>query len=458
MLWGTDQYILGNILLLGKYVEHLAILRKLPQDLQNPDDFNDKIREHDRLVKIKKADPVLEFVVDDGQIAEQFNKSMEKLKNRMRDFDMHTRTVPFATTITILFAIRAACILAALISPTPIWHTFLISLLQVAAAPYSVFASITMVAALVPPVFFGHYVVYGVLSALIPASLSVPFTLTNTFVILFFLIDQALCLRCAFHTALGKSVWFGWQKTFVHFAYGLLNTKSYTLLILLLLRGQTFNLIPWLIDAAFGISPLLTRFVTSKLTMHWAVLFYNQHRMAHLPRVYEHAHKFHHYLCDTNAFDAHIYGSGMPEELLCMWIEIALGLFRLPLVPTSISYQTLLISHSNKVGHTRKHNDAGGVNHHADHHTVHSKNFSIYNCLLDMYFGTNHPNNDRFFFANYIVEKVSQKVSGREMVVFRLTRTDAGLDYEELQSKYYKPGFISVVKALVQCVMNDKVE
>ena len=30
----------------------------------------------------------------------------------------------------------------------------------------------------------------------------------------------------------------------------------------------------------------------------------------HLPRVYEEAHKFHHYLHGSTAFDAHIYGSG----------------------------------------------------------------------------------------------------------------------------------------------------
>ena len=59
---------------------------------------------------------------------------------------------------------------------------------------------------------------------------------------------------------------------------------------------------------------------------HWLELFYHQHRMAHLPKVhlppsstqtwkyfflfkvYEHAHKLHHYLHGSLSLDAHIYG------------------------------------------------------------------------------------------------------------------------------------------------------
>ena len=32
--------------------------------------------------------------------------------------------------------------------------------------------------------------------------------------------------------------------------------------------------------------------------------------------------------------------------------------------------------------------DQGGSNFHANHHLRHLKNFGIYNCLMDMYFGT----------------------------------------------------------------------
>ena len=44
--------------------------------------------------------------------------------------------------------------------------------------------------------------------------------------------------------------------------------------------------------------------------MDWATIYYHQHRIAHLPVVYDQSHKFHHYLHDTTPFDAHIYGAG----------------------------------------------------------------------------------------------------------------------------------------------------
>ena len=39
-------------------------------------------------------------------------------------------------------------------------------------------------------------------------------------------------------------------------------------------------------------------------------------------------------------------------------------------------------------GHTQWLEDSAGQNFHADHHLVHTKNYGIYNSLLDMYFNT----------------------------------------------------------------------
>ena len=44
-------------------------------------------------------------------------------------------------------------------------------------------------------------------------------------------------------------------------------------------------------------------------------------------QVYEHAHKLHHYLHGTNAFDAHIYGNGMPEEFFFLVLELCMAIF-----------------------------------------------------------------------------------------------------------------------------------
>ena len=42
-------------------------------------------------------------------------------------------------------------------------------------------------------------------------------------------------------------------------------------------------------------------------------------------QVYEHAHKLHHYLHGTMAFDAHIYGNGMPEEIVFLSAELCMS-------------------------------------------------------------------------------------------------------------------------------------
>ena len=42
-------------------------------------------------------------------------------------------------------------------------------------------------------------------------------------------------------------------------------------------------------------------------------------------QVYEHAHKLHHFLHGTLAFDAHIYGNGMPEEFFFLALELVMG-------------------------------------------------------------------------------------------------------------------------------------
>jgi len=113
--------------------------------------------------------------------------------------------------------------------------------------------------------------------------------------------------------------------------------------------------------------------------------------MAHLPKVYEHAHKLHHYLHGTLSFDAHIYGNGMPEEFFFLLLELGLGI-GYGLTPATLNRLVLQFSLDNKFGHTQKPTDEDGGNFHADHHLFHVKNFGIYNCLTDMYFDTGNNN------------------------------------------------------------------
>eukprot|EP00441_Pelagodinium_beii_P006268 CAMPEP_0197695602 /NCGR_PEP_ID=MMETSP1338-20131121/115406_1 /TAXON_ID=43686 ORGANISM="Pelagodinium beii, Strain RCC1491" /NCGR_SAMPLE_ID=MMETSP1338 /ASSEMBLY_ACC=CAM_ASM_000754 /LENGTH=279 /DNA_ID=CAMNT_0043278607 /DNA_START=550 /DNA_END=1389 /DNA_ORIENTATION=+ len=106
----------------------------------------------------------------------------------------------------------------------------------------------------------------------------------------------------------------------------------------------------------------------------------------------------HHYLHDSTAFDAHIYGSGMNEEYFWILAEtlpclLAPSLF----FPYFLNFETLYQSWTNKGAHTRS--DEGVTvdtlgcfdedNYHADHHELHRANFgSSTGALLDFYFGT----------------------------------------------------------------------
>lgn len=49
--------------------------------------------------------------------------------------------------------------------------------------------------------------------------------------------------------------------------------------------------------------------------------------------VYNQAHKFHHYLHDTTAFDAHVYGAGAPEEWWSLMLELGWVAVVLSLLP-----------------------------------------------------------------------------------------------------------------------------
>ena len=72
------------------------------------------------------------------------------------------------------------------------------------------------------------------------------------------------------------------------------------------------------------------------------------YRIAHLPKVYEHAHKLHHYLHGTISFDAHIYGNGMPEEFFFLVLELVMGV-QFGLIPATLNRLVLQYSVDNKV-------------------------------------------------------------------------------------------------------------
>ena len=126
------------------------------------------------------------------------------------------------------------------------------------------------------------------------------------------------------------------------FFFGFLNCKTYYLVLFPLLFNFKISLIPIFIDGIFGLSSQLSTII-SKYFLHWSLLFYNQHRLGHLNYIYQDAHKMHHYLHGSTAFDAHIYGSGMPEEWGILMMEI-IGFYKFGIIPSSLSSNVFIQS------------------------------------------------------------------------------------------------------------------
>lgn len=185
--------------------------------------------------------------------------------------------------------------------------TVLLLTLQVVIMPQSAAISAMLLVALTPPIFLGHY--FAALSVrrllvLVNAPL-MELEVTNTAIAVFFLWDHALCLYSLHRNPQGAVMPKGLAWHAKHWAFSLLNTKAYQAVLLLLMRGSTVSLTCWLVASLLPLGPMIGA-LASHVGLDWGCLFYHQHRLAHLPVVYQDAHKLHHYLHDASPFDAHL--------------------------------------------------------------------------------------------------------------------------------------------------------
>jgi len=423
-----NAYVRGTWLLLQIYLEQIKIIWKMPTWLTNPDDLTKLIQKQEA----KEKGSTIELKVK-KEFADRSNKSINDAKIAFRKLHADEKEMfEYKTQLYMLIAVRFACIVSAYHANVKL--TMLLSCLQFVVAPYSLFVSGTLALALIPPIYASHYISFLSLRFILDQLFTAlgldlgwlhmfSLTIDKSTVLGFIIIDQLLCIYC--HYCL-PSKEMSFKETLTHAVWGFVNTKTYHIVLLLHMQSISLEipLIIWLIDSAFALTDKLSKII-SRFFFHWLGLFYPQHRLAHLPKVYEHAHKLHHYLHGTNSFDAHIYGNGLPEEFFILCIEMLFGLWLR--VPPTI-FNALIMQHSidNKIGHTQKPQDDLGDNFHADHHILHIKNFGIYNSLMDMYFCTSNYN-ERYklkasVFYNtpcsvYDVEKIIQE----DEIVFRLT-------------------------------------
>jgi len=199
----------------------------------------------------------------------------------------------------------------------------------------------------------------------------------------FTLVDQAICV----FVYLGYGKQLPHKRLLSHVTFGFLNTKTYYILCLLLCQDSPIDLVQLLcagilsfLFIQYGALAALQRIFQIPA---FPLIFYQQHRIGHLPGVYQCAHKMHHFLFDSTPFDAMVYGEGMGEQYCWLVVEACMSAcFGLP--PYILNPTTLHASLTNKFGHSRY--DLEGWDMHADHHTVHNKNFgSEYQIPFEVY-------------------------------------------------------------------------
>eukprot|EP00928_Gymnodinium_smaydae_P037922 TRINITY_DN26269_c1_g2_i1.p1 TRINITY_DN26269_c1_g2~~TRINITY_DN26269_c1_g2_i1.p1 ORF type:complete len:545 (+),score=82.84 TRINITY_DN26269_c1_g2_i1:63-1697(+) len=336
----------------------------------------------------------------DAKFAREFNDAYDRLKS---DIACRLREPNFEHILIGSFVVRALqCAVVWIFG----WQAGLVTgLLQFVVAPLSLTSSFIRLFTNLSDCIL-HYAFNAVTAVVCARALSsstwkMSLIMDVRFVTLFFCLDFGLNMFVYMRTAERWSV----SRLLKHMAYGTFNTKTYFVIVFGCLYGLEVDLV------VLVATSLLTWFCaktglqrTLVKAVGWPcfpVVFYVEHRIGHMPRVYPHAHKMHHYLHDSTAFDAHIYGSGMNEEFFWILAE-TLPCLAFPglLFPYFLNGVTLHSSWTNKGAHSRTaesvSDDTVGCfdadNFHADHHTWHRANFSSSSApLIDFYFGTECP-------------------------------------------------------------------
>ena len=385
------SYLYGHLLLFRFGLGQLPLLLRLPAWITDPAN----LERH--LAKLRDGTvPTLTLTIPSDQ-ADQYNKAFKQLGTRLRG--LHPQQMSSPKRSLFLNLIRICTVVAAWYGSISL--TLAIATTQFLIAPYSLFVSITAGIGFIHYLLLPHYLVcacFWFISSLLPQSHLLSWLaawgqlpITPLTICLFVLIDQLLCLHA---TLTPDSVTYSTSKILHHAVHGFINSKTMVLVILLLCTHHHPKLSLWLwILEGFLIkaTPRISAFLSSS-SLHFNVIFYHQHRMAHLPVVYQHAHKLHHSpgnMSGITAFDASLYGCGMPEEFLVLATEVVM--LSVGLSPASLGWYVLNSQGlGNKHGHTIKEGEDRHDNFHTDHHLTHTKNYGFagFHCLLDLYFST----------------------------------------------------------------------
>jgi hypothetical protein len=284
LLW-IRSLIFGNFKVLKYFFSSFDILYKITKSGLDYEHVQSKI-------KLGKP-----FVISvDNRLSEEYNHRYKTLGKEIKELNQSEER-DFSLKTILYFLLRFLLVILAFYNSFAL--VFTVSLLQFIIMPFSLSVSILKLVELAPTLFFANLITFpminSILTQILPNHFNPYITISNLFIILFFSIDTFLCLVCMYNNPNGPVKSLGRDRVAKSVFYGFINTKSYFLILFLLLRGLKMPVFAWILDAVFnlsgGISDLL-----NKTILNWPLLAYHNHRTAHLPYVYQDAHKFHHYL------------------------------------------------------------------------------------------------------------------------------------------------------------------
>ena len=343
--------------------------------------------------------PITQYFIK-RDVVDRYNERYDQLKLQLRGL-VHNRGHFGRAYLVPLFVIRVCTVIAA--AMFGFLTTFLVSALQFIVAPYSFFAAFAAWVGMLP-VYVVHFAFFAVLQTVtwsiyshypvVAKYLRVP--ITPMLIVGWVVVDQLICTVLCFWTPIGRPVHRSPKRLLQSIGYGFLNCKTYWLVLLLALRGfhidvlalSIYAVIPSRLKAraARVFKPVLP--AGSLHSTFQGAMFYHYHRMVHLPGAYNEGHRHHHYLPDATPFDAHMHGSGMPEEWFKLMTEISICLLT-GLMPWSFTLSAIRQSLGNKLGHTRIQGTHPILdNFHVNHHEKHFKNFGFAGFALDLLMGT----------------------------------------------------------------------
>jgi len=333
-------------------------------------------------------------------VVDEYNQRFDELRRRLRKL-VHNRRHFGRAYLAPLLAIRILTVVAA--AMFGFLATFLVSASQFVVAPYSFFAAFAAWLGMVP-YYVIHFATFAVLQLgtwgvyshfpIVARYLRIP--ITPALIVLWIAVDQLVCLLFCFWTPIGRPVRYSPTRIMQSVGYGFLNCKTYWLVLLVALRGFQIDILALVIYAVipYRIKARAARVLNPALpggVLHGtfsSAMFYHYHRMVHLPGPYNEGHRHHHYLQDATPFDAHMHGSGMPEEWFKLMTEISVCSLT-GLMPWSFALSSIQQSLGNKIGHTRIDSPHPVLdNFHVNHHKKHFKNFGFSTLPLDLLLGT----------------------------------------------------------------------